>query len=176
MIVGSNRFQKAFEERIIQHHIFEKYDQYKNQMIKEMRSRQKDKKNIKSHNLNIKEGVGCLRDIEIMLLIYKARYRLKQPVNRKLMETICEVDEKHKDDLCKLNRHFNFLTQLRDLYRLTVFAGNDLKIEYLAPPARMMGYHDNEAEKAVDRLVWDYYLITEESHQIVERLIDDLAN
>jgi hypothetical protein len=176
MIVGSNRFQKAFEERIIQHHIFEKYDQYKNQMIKEMRSRQKDKKNIKSHNLNIKEGVGCLRDIEIMLLIYKARYRLKQPVNRKLMETICEVDEKHKDDLCKLNRHFNFLTQLRDLYRLTVFAGNDLKIEYLVPSARMMGYHDNEAEKAVDRLVWDYYLITEESHQIVERLIDDLAN
>ena len=174
MIVGSTRFQKEFEERIIQRHIYQKYDQYKDQMMKEMFSRHKDKRNVRNHNLNVKEGVGGLRDIEIMLLIYKARYRLQQPVNRKLMETICEVDAKHKDDLCKLNKHFNFLKQLRDLYRLTVFAGNELKIEYLEPAARIMGYQNNQVEKAVDRLVWDYYLSTEESHEIVERLVDDL--
>ena len=174
MIVGSTRFQKEFEERIIKRHIYEKYDQYKDQMLKEMSERQHDKKNIQNHNLNVKEGVGGLRDIEIMLLIYKAKYRLQQPVNRKLMETICEVDTKHKEDLCKLNRHFNFLKQLRDLYRLTVFAGNDLKIEYLEPAAKIMGYQDSEAEKAVDRLVWEYYLCTEESHEIVERLVNDL--
>jgi len=102
----------------------------------------------------VKEGVGGLRDIEIMLLIYKSRYRLRQPVNRKLMETICEVDTKQKEDLCKLNKHFNFLKQLRNLYRLTVFAGNELKIEYLEPAAKIMGYQNNQAEKAVDRLVW----------------------
>jgi hypothetical protein len=175
MIVGSTRFQKEFEERIIQPHIYEQYDQYKDQMMKEMYSRHKDKKNIRNHNLNVKEGVGGLRDIEIMLLIYKARYRLQQPVNRKLMQTICEVDTRHKDDLCQLNKHFNFLKQLRDLYRLTVFAGNDLKIEYLEPTAKIMGYQDSAAEKAVDRLVWDYYLSTEESHQIVERLVQDLT-
>lgn len=174
MIVGSTRFQKEFEERIIQRHIYEHYDQYKDQMLKEMSARQHDKKNIQNHNLNVKEGVGGLRDIEIMLLIYKARYRLQQPVNRKLMKTICEIDTKHKEDLCQLNKHFNFLKQLRDLYRLTVFAGNDLKIEYLEPAAKIMGYQDNQAEKAVDRLVWDYYLCTEESHEIIERLVNDL--
>lgn len=174
MIVGSTRFQKEFEERIIQRHIYQQYDQYRDQMMKEMNSRHQDKKNIRNHNLNVKEGVGGLRDIEIMLLIYKARYRLQQPVNRKLMETICEVDTKHKEDLCKLNKHFNFLKQLRDLYRLTVFAGNDLKIEYLEPAAKIMGYQDSAAEKAVDRLVWDYYLCTEESHEIVVRLVNDL--
>lgn len=174
MIVGSTRFRKEFEARIVQRHIYQKYDQYKDQMMKEMLSRHKDKRNVRNHNLNVKEGVGGLRDIEIMLLIYKARYQLQQPVNRKLMETICEIDTRHKEDLCKLNKHFNFLKQLRDLYRLTVFAGNELKIEYLEPAAKILGYQDHQAEKAVDRLVWDYYLATEESHQIVERLVADL--
>ncbi len=176
MIVGSTNFQKQFEARIIQQHIFEKYDQYKDQMLKEMNARHHDKQNIKSHNLNVKEGVGGLRDIEIMLLIYKARYRLKQPVNRKLMETICEVDTKHKDNLCRLNKNFNFLKQLRDLYRLTVFAGNELKIEYLEPAAKIMGYQNNQTEKAVDRLIWDYYLCTKESHEIIEKLLEDLVD
>ncbi len=176
MIVGSSKFQHQFEERIIDRHIYQKYEQYKDQMIHEMTSRQQDKKISRGHNLNVKETIGGLRDIEMLLLIYKARYRLKQPVNRKLMETICQIDARHREDLCRLNRHFNFLKQLRDLYRLTVFAGNDLRIEYLEPAARIMGYRDMPGEKAVDRLVWDYYLTTEQAHEIIERLLDDLNN
>jgi len=176
MIVGSSKFQHQFEERIIDRHIYQKYEQYKDQMIHEMTSRQQDKKISRGHNLNVKETIGGLRDIEMLLLIYKARYRLKQPVNRKLMETICQIDARHREDLCRLNRHFNFLKQLRDLYRLTVFAGNDLRIEYLEPAARIMGYRDMPGEKAVDRLVWDYYLTTEHAHEIIERLLDDLNN
>ncbi len=174
MIVGSSKFQKQFEDRIIQRHIFEKYDQYKNQMLKEMNARHQDKQNVKGHNLNIKEGVGGLRDIEIMLLIYKARYRLKEPVNRKLIETICEIDTNHRDDLGKLNKHFNFLKQLRNLYRLTVFAGNELKFESLEPAAKIMGYQNKPGEKAVDRLASDYYLSIRESYEIIERLVNDL--
>ncbi len=176
MIVGSSKFQHQFEQRIIEPHIYQKYEQYKHQMIQEMISRQQNKKISEWHNLNVKEAIGGLRDIEMLLLIYKARYRLKQPVNRKLMETICQIDGRHKDDLCQLNKHFNFLKQLRDLYRLTVFAGNDLKIEYLEPAAKIMGYKDSPVEKAVDRLVWDYYLCTEQVHEIIERLLDDLKD
>jgi len=173
MIVGSSKFQKEFEDRIIWRHIYDKYNQYKNQMIHEMKSRHQDERNT---NLNVKECKGGLRDIEILLLIYKARYKLKEPVNRKLMETICEVDTKHKQDLCALNKHFNFLKQLRDLYRLTVFAGNDLKVEYLDQVAKIMGYQDNLSKKAGDKLVLDYYRCTEQTHQIVQRLIADLGN
>lgn len=171
MIVGSTKFQKEFEDRIIRRHIYDKYDQYKSQMIHEMKSRHQDKRNT---NLNIKECKGGLRDIEILLLIYKSKYQLKEPLNRKLMETICEADSKHKDDLCALNKHFNFLKQLRDLYRLTVFAGNDLKIEFLEHAAKIMGYQDNNRVTAVDKLVRDYYQCTGQTHQIVERLVSDL--
>ncbi len=171
MIVGSTKFQKEFEDRIIRRHIYEKYDQYKSQMIHEMKSRHQDKRNT---NLNIKECKGGLRDIEILLLIYKSKYQLKEPLNRKLMETICEADSKHKDDLCALNKHFNFLKQLRDLYRLTVFAGNELKTEFLEHAAKIMGYQDNNRVTAVDKLVQDYYQCTRQTHQIVERLVSDM--
>jgi hypothetical protein len=175
MIVGSTKFQKEFEERIIQRHIFDKYDQYKDQMIGEMKSRHKDKKVAENHNLNVKEGIGGLRDIEILLLIYKAKYRLNEPINRKLMKTICEINSNYHDDLCSLNEHFNFLKQLRDLYRLIVFAGNELQPEYLEPAARIMGYNDDQNGAATENLVRDYYKCTKETNQIVERLIAELV-
>jgi UTP:GlnB (protein PII) uridylyltransferase len=173
MIVGSTKFEKEFEDRIIRRHIYEKYDQYKDQMIQEMTSRHQDKRNTK---LNVKECQGGLRDIEILLLVYKARYRLKEPVNRKLMKTICEVTTKFKEDLCTLNENFNFLKRLRDLYRLTVFAGNDLKIEYLDQSAKIMQYQDYDHETAVDKLMRDYNQCTEQTNQIVQRLVADLLS
>lgn len=176
MIVGSTKFQKEFEERIIQRHIYKKFNQYKDQMIHEMTSRHKDKKVANNKNLNVKEGIGGLRDIEVLLLIYKARYQLKEPVNRKLMKTICDINSKHHDDLCIMNKHFNFLKQLRDLYRLTVFAGNELQLEYLELAARIMGYNDNQKVTATEKLVQDYYKCTKETHQIVEKLVADLKN
>jgi UTP:GlnB (protein PII) uridylyltransferase len=175
MIVGSTKFQKEFEERIIRPHIFDKYDQYKDQMMREMNSRHKDKKVAKNKNLNVKEGVGGLRDIEILLLIYKARYQLKEPVNRKLMKTICEINASYHDDLCSLNEHFNFLKQLRDLYRLTVFAGNELQPEYLESAAKIMGYFDDQSGTATEKLVQDYFKRTKETHQVVEKLAAELS-
>ena len=176
MIVGSTKFEKEFEERIIQHHIFDKYDQYKDQMIGEMKARHKDKKVTKNHNLNIKEGIGGLRDIEILLLIHKAKYQLKEPVNRKLMKTICEINSNYRDDLCSLNEHFNFLKQLRDLYRLIVFAGNELQPEYLEPAARIMDYKDDQNGTATEKLIEDYYKCTQKINQIIEKLIAELTS
>jgi len=174
MIVGSNKFQKEFEDRIIRRHIFDRFDSYKDQMIKELHSRQQDKQYQTAHELNVKEGVGGLRDIEFLLLIYKAKHRLSDPLNRKLMESLCEVDSRHKKALCTLNSHLNFLKQLRDLYRLTVFAGNELKIEFLEPVAKIMGYRDDRHGKAVDKLTRDYQQCTAQTRDIVQRLIQDL--
>lgn len=172
MIVGSRKFRREFEQRIIQPHIFDKYEQYRSDMITEMRSRQQDRRN---NPLNIKECQGGLRDIEVLLLIYKARYRLAEPINRKLMKTICEVNAKHHEDLYVLNRNFNFLKRLRDLYRLTVFAGNDLNLEHLGPAATIMGYQSDQQGSAVDKLAQDYYRCTQETSQIVDRLLAELV-
>ncbi|MDZ7318576.1 MAG: hypothetical protein ONB11_05440, partial [candidate division KSB1 bacterium] len=172
MIVGSRKFRREFEQRIIEPHIFEKFHQYRSDMINEMRSRQQDRRN---NPLNIKECKGGLRDIEVLLLILKARHRLAEPVNRKLMKTLCEMDSRHHRDLCDLNKNFQFLKRLRDLYRLTVFAGNDLNIEHLGLAARIMGYQSDDQESAVDKLAHDYYRCTEENSQIVDRLLANLA-
>lgn len=174
MIVGSTKFQKRFQNRIIRQHIYEKSDQYIGQMVGEMESRHRDKRNIKNKNLNVKEGVGGLRDIEIIMLIYKAKYQLSEPLNRKLLETICELDSNHKKELCSLMKHFDFLKRLRDLYRLTVSAGNILKTEYLGQAAKIFGYTDEKSKTATEKLVSDYYACTQQVYDTVERLIDSI--
>jgi len=172
MIVGSTIFQKKFEERIIHRHVYEKCDHYIGQMIAEMQSRHEDKRNTGKKNLNVKEGIGGLRDIEILLLIYKAKLRLTDPLNRKLLQTICKLDKSNEQDLCQLMRHFDFLKRLRDLYRLTVSAGNILKTEYLGQAAKIFGYTDEKGKSAIDQLVEEYLTCTEQVHGIVQRMID----
>ncbi len=171
LIVGSRKFQKYFEDRIIKPHIYEKSDLYIEQMINEMTSRQHDKRNIQSKNLNLKEGVGGLRDIEILLLIYKAKYQISEPLNRKLVEIISKLEPENKDLFFELQKNRDFLKRLRDLYRLTVSAGDMLKIEYLNPVSKILGYRSNNKTEPAEKLVQDYSKSTARVHQIVEKLL-----
>ncbi|MFX0138911.1 MAG: hypothetical protein ACFFDN_35045, partial [Candidatus Hodarchaeota archaeon] len=158
-------------ERIIQRHIFNKSDEYIQQMIDEMESRHRDRKNIQWDKRNIKEDIGGLRDIETILLIYKAKHRLSEPINQKLMETICQKFPKHHDDLCTLAEIFNFFKNLRDLYHLTVTAEDYLNFEYLDRVAVIMGFNDTATETAKQQLVAKYQKCTEDVAQIIKRLV-----
>jgi len=174
MIVGSTKFQEKFEERIIKPHIYEKCSLYVGQMIKEMESRHHDKRNIRAKNINVKEGIGGLRDIEILLLIYKAKYQLKEPLNRKLFNTICEKDSKHRAKFVVLKKHFDFLKQLRDLYRLTVSADDVIKTNYLSLVAKIMGYKPDEQRSATENMIQEFNRSTEQINQIVQHFIEEI--
>ena len=171
MIVGSTRFEKEFTTRIIQRHIYDKYSLYIKQMIREMKSRHQDKRNIRVKNLNVKEGIGGLRDIEFLLLMYKAKYQINEPLNYKLINELLKIEPQHRNELQNLIKYRYFLKQVRDLYRLTVSAGNVLKTEYLNPVAKIMGYQSDEQWTATEKLVRDYYRITENVHQIIKKLL-----
>jgi UTP:GlnB (protein PII) uridylyltransferase len=172
MIVGTNKFQSRFIERIIKPHIFEKSQEYIAQLINEMKSRHKDKRNIGRQNVNIKEGIGGLRDIEFLLLIYKAKYNLVEPLNLKLIQKILQFRQNDQKDLLNLIQYRNFLKQVRDLYRLTVSAGDILKIEYMQPVAKIMGYQQNDPDKAIEHLVKDIYGTMDQVHDTIQQLIE----
>ena len=140
LIVGSHRFENEFVERVVRTHIFDKKTEYISQMIDEMYSRRAaDGDSVN----NIKECSGGLRDIEMMMLIVKAEFGIKDPVNSKLFEDVAGTRDELSDELKSLAQGFEFLKHLRDIYRLTAGATDAITEPALEIPARIMGYSNS---------------------------------
>ena len=168
MIIGSTKFGKEFEDHIIHPYIFNRSREYIEQMIGEMRSRHLGGASRDGESISVKEGLGGLRDIEMILLIYKAKYGLREPINRKLVKTLCEVENRHRKDFETLSASIDFLRSVRDAYRLIVSADNILRPEYLDQPAKVLGF------RHADELITTYQTCTAEVAAIIERMIKEV--
>ncbi len=144
LIVGSHRFESEFLERIVRPHIFDKSEAYIDQMIGEIHSRHLAEKESQVPDNNIKESNGGLRDIEMMMFIIKAKFNIKDPVNSKLFEDVANRQQELKADLCTLANAFSFLKQLRDIYRLTAGASDEIISDALQHSANIMGYRSGK--------------------------------
>jgi hypothetical protein len=171
MVIGSTKFGKEFEERIIRPHIFDKSEEYIEQMIREIDCRHREADDCESGVINVKECRGGLRDIEMILLIYKARHGLREPINRKLMETLCEIEPHRKKEFEILGDDFDFLKSLRDVYRLTVSADDVLQTEYLEEAARILGFDGTESATASEQLISAYKTCASRVDGIVEGML-----
>jgi UTP:GlnB (protein PII) uridylyltransferase len=142
-------------------------------MISEMKSRHMDQKSMKVPEINVKEGIGGLRDIEMMLLIYKDKYGLREPVNRKLMNVLGEIDKRYGKEFGTLADAFDFLKNVRDIYRLTVSAGDVLRPVFLDRTARILGYSRSENGTPTEQLLSAYHECTSKVTGIVEKMLAD---
>ena len=174
MIVGSTTFEKDFEDQIIAPYIFDESEQYIEEMIREMESRHKKISKIEHGMSQVKETIGGLRDIEMVLLIYKAKYRLREPLNRKLMETLCRINPDNEKRFCELSKAFNFLKHIRDLYRLTVSADDYLNYDYLDRVAGILNYKKKSGESGKQQLHEAYIECTQKAAKIIAELIDNI--
>jgi len=174
MIIGSRKFDKEFEERIIRPYIFDISPRYISRMIQEIQSRHANQSNIGQEHVDLKEGIGGLRDIEMVLLIYKARYRLRQPVNRRLIQTLCEIEPEHREDFEMLRQAFEFLKSVRDLYRLTVSAEDMLRPEFLERPARILGFHPSDTQSATQQLLVTYHACAQKTASTIRKIMEEL--
>ncbi len=131
MVVGSEKFRKNFEKKVIHPYIFDKRDVYIKDMINEIHSRQEEAQKDTNLSNNIKEGVGGLRDIEMLILIYKAKYGIREPINARIFDTLIKLEPNHKKEIEFLRKGFNYLKNLRDVYRLTVAANDSIDFDSL---------------------------------------------
>jgi len=145
LVVGSHRFEKDFFDRVIRPYILDQKDEYIRQMSEEISSRHKAagaQRTIIEDN--IKEGVGGLRDLEMILLIIKAECGIMQPVNSKIFIEIAAKQEELREDLLRLSTGFNFLNNLRNSYRLTVGATDMIMSAMLNTAAHIMRYQNGK--------------------------------
>lgn len=142
LIAGSHRFEKDFLKMIIQPQIFKKKEVYIQQMINEMRSRHPVEKEFINSGIDIKECAGGLRDIEMIMLILKAYLEITEPVNSKLFDILSTKMPQFQTEFSRLAEAFNFLKNIRDIYRLTVGATDFIVCKELKQIGSIIGSAD----------------------------------
>jgi UTP:GlnB (protein PII) uridylyltransferase len=168
MLVGSSKLEAKLQQEIINPHIFSRGKEYIEYMKNEMQSRHCVQDG--DHCDDIKECRGGLRDIEMLLLIYKTKHKVRDPLSRKFLHWLIKTENEHSDKFRYIEQHLNFIKNLRDLYRLKVAAHNVISKEYLPPVAESMGYGNDE--KACERLYQEFIARTEKAFAIMKKLIE----
>jgi len=175
MIVGTSRFEQEFRERIVDRHVFGRRREYVSRMSEEIASRHRDARAMGRELSSVKDGVGSLRDIIMLLLMYKAAYRIHRPVNARLLTDLARFEPTHQRELRFLSGALEFFKNLRNAYRMSVGAEDKLRREYFHVVARSMGLPLGEDEEARERLMRSYRGCTVEVGEIVAALAGDLV-
>jgi hypothetical protein len=174
MIVGSSRFEKEFANRVIQPYIFNQNKQYIQAMLHEMNSRHEAIRQATESQLNIKEAIGGLRDIETFLSIHKAFYGIYEPVNTRIIDYLKQQDPQLTGPMEELTEAFDFLRYLRNVYRIVVTAKNTLDPDYLERPAQIMGFTPKPGESAAVQLLNKYHQMCRQSNRVMEHLLEKI--
>jgi len=144
LIVGSHRFAKEFVDRIVKTYIFDMKNEYITQMKQEISARHSATDSEFLDENNIKESIGGLRDIEMMLLMIKAKFNIVEPVNSRLFRYIADTQIELEDELVQLADACRFLKNLRDVYRLTAGASDTILPEALETSAKIMKFKSSK--------------------------------
>jgi hypothetical protein len=167
MIVGTQGFEREFRTRVIEPFVFNMSDDYVSRMRDEIESRHKDARERGRPADNVKDGTGGMRDILMLLLMYKALCRLWEPVNSRLLSSLAAVDRQHRSELVFLSGALEFFKNLRNAYRMAVGAEDHLRPEYLHIVASAMGLDYDDEEEAGNRLLLAYRGCTTQVAEIV---------
>jgi len=138
-LVGSSQLQTLLHREIVEPFIFDRFEQFRDEMVAEMDARHAGVASPDFESLvRIKEGPGGLRDIEQVLLLLKARCRVHEPDFQELFRVLAVAIPSAASLLDDLQEHHGFLRQVRDLYRLGVAADDDMCEDELGLVARIM--------------------------------------
>jgi len=170
MLVGNRKLERKLQQEIIDPYIFARGPEYIEYMKGEMNSRHAEEDNDQRND--IKECRGGLRDIEMLLLMYETKYQVRDPLSRKFLKRLVEIEPENADKFVYIEDHFNFIKNLRDLYRLKVTAHNVIDQEYLPPVAASMGYGDTA--EATEKLYNDFLTRTRQAAKVIEKLVDGI--
>jgi len=125
-------------------------------MLNELNARHEGEDTNMIDSYNVKESIGGLRDIEAVLLMYKAKYELLEPVNHKLISQLCQIRTDLTYCFNELKRAFKFLKTLRNVYRLIIAADDLIEQEYVERVAKVMHLEGGTMMKPGERLIKKY--------------------
>jgi len=132
IIVGSNVMRDVINDKILIPLIFNKKSYYIQRMITEIESRQSTEDNCDNETCNIKEAKGGLRDMEAVALMLKAYFGIGTPLSHNFFKKIKPKLTSINNELDIISESLYFLRTIRNLYRITIAAEDDLQSVYFS--------------------------------------------
>ncbi len=83
--------------------------------------------------LNLKEMPGGLRDVEMLLDIFRAQFELFENSNYRMFKKMEAILPEHAAVLAELYRHYELLRLVRNLNRLAIAADDQVDFDHLHP-------------------------------------------
>ncbi len=118
LLYGSHFFHERFLTEIINGIIFARGEEYILQMLKEINERHNKTLEFQDSGANIKECTGGLRDIEMIVLIYKVLYQLMETDTYQLINSFYHLDKELQPHWKAVKNALIFLQKFRYMYRL----------------------------------------------------------
>jgi len=110
--------------------IFENKTDYISKMASELENRQSSAEISIEESYNIKETTGGLRDIEAISLMIKCYLGISTPISTSFLKDVKSQLPEISSELTVLGEALYFLRSIRNLYRITVAAEDDLQLKY----------------------------------------------
>lgn len=116
---------------------------------------------------HVKEGEGGLRDFQTA--VWMARVKFKTRTVREIVQKGVVTERELEDVL----RSRDFLWRVRNtLHFLSNGHQDQLTFEYQERVGAVLGYHDADERRAVERFMQDYYLHAAQVHRFTEVVVD----
>jgi len=173
-VVGSNVFDDMFYDKIINPFIFDQKELFIHEMVLELKDRHNINNTSQEIDYNIKECHGGLRDIEMFFLILKSYFEIREPISENLINRLCEIDKERSSNYKQIKEVFDRLKHLRDIYRLSISADDELNSEYLIKPAEILGFSSDANIKSGVILLNCYHIWIMTSKKIINNTLDEL--
>ncbi len=144
MIIGSSILQKEFQDKLLTPFIYKDKENFSFELVNEIESRHNYEFENKPSEINIKETKGGIRDIELLLCLFRAIYQIHEPSNFKLFILLQSILPNYAHEFKKLFRSYDFLRRMRILYRLSVSAEDNIEQEHLAQVLENMSHQNKK--------------------------------
>ena len=176
MLVGSSRLLSLLQNNILAKYVFANPKGFCIEMAEELTERRAVYTGAED-TINIKEGIGGLRDIEHLILMLKAAYQVPEPVSHNCFWMLSVIAEEYASEIATLQQCHDLLRRVRDIYRLGVAADDEVHERDLDLVASIMSVRTDTGEgdsrllaqmltDAMDRVV-------QVSNQLVRKLCSD---
>jgi UTP:GlnB (protein PII) uridylyltransferase len=99
-------------------------------MLQEMEQRHRAYAQSKLTAINLKEKPGGLRDIEMMLDIFRALFEFTEQSNYRLFNLLKSILPEYENRFQDLYKNYEFLRVVRNLNRLAIAADDSLNLQY----------------------------------------------
>jgi len=144
IVIGSDLMKDLINNEILNSIIFENKADYIQQMTNEITNRQDSMRNDTGDSFNIKENRGGLRDIEAISLMIKCYLNIFEPLTSSFLRQIKTKLPEISKELDIVSDSLYFLRTIRNLYRITVAAEDDLQLKYFNRVANIYLFNETD--------------------------------